>query len=123
MAGSANTPVAIPTKLRRLSAVAWRDILIANGFVSLLLGLATLFVAGRYAADAHRWVQESSPDEFASVVRLAVLVYILYALTMLGAGMAWLAVSVYAARRVRGEPLIRAPDASPGTSMGGDVPR
>jgi hypothetical protein len=97
--------------------VPWRDILIANGFVSLLLGLAALFAAGRYSADAHRWVQESSADGFARVVRLAVLVYVLYALVMLGAGMAWLAVGIYS-RRQRGgtaSPAI-APDAEPGAA-------
>jgi hypothetical protein len=121
LAGSANTPIAPDLKPRRLRSVPWRDILIANGFVSLLLGLAALFIAGQYSADAHRWVQESSADEFARVVRLAVLLYVLYALIMLGAGMVWVAISVYSSRQrgVLGSPVI-APDtklgATPDTS-------
>lgn len=95
----------------------WRDIIIANGFVGLLFGLAALFAVDRYSVDAHRWVQESSADEFARAVRLAVLVYVLYALVMLGAGMAWLAVSIYS-RRWRGGPaaLAIAPDVEPGAA-------
>ena len=91
----------------------WRDILIANGFVSLLFGLAALFVASTYSAGAHRWVQESSVEEFARVVRLAVLVYILSALIMLGAGLIWLVVIAYSGRRVSVMPPTAAPEAEP----------
>ncbi len=96
MVGLANGPGAVPTSPRRLALVPWRDILIANGVVSLLLGLAALFAASRYATDLHRWIREASADEFAHVVRLVILVYILYALISLSVGFIWLAVQAYA---------------------------
>ncbi len=117
MAGSANILDSQPAKPPRLALVAWREILIANGFVSLLFGLVALGVVTQYAPDAHRWVRESSASEFAGVVRFGVLVYILYALTTLGIGMAWLAVSVYSSRR-QVEPAPAAPAAEPGAAPG-----
>lgn len=102
MAGLADNPTTETTKPRTLAAFPWREMLVANGIVSLLLGLAALLLVNRYSVDAHNWAQAASPDEFARVARLAVLLYILYALALLGTGMLWLAVSLFSSSRRRG---------------------
>lgn len=94
MAGSVE-----PTPPNRRSPFPWQEVLVANGFVSLFLGLAALLFASLYSADAYNWLQRSTAEDFSRIVRLAVLCYLLYGLILLGVGLSWLAVSGYRNRR------------------------
>lgn len=84
------------------SSVPWREVLLANGFASVVFGAAALAAAARYSGRAHDWARAASADDFARVVRLAALVYLLYGLVTLSAGLVWLAVGVHGARRRAG---------------------
>ena len=81
--------------------IAWSEILLANGLISLLLGLGALFLVRAHFGEAYDWVRQSPPERVRGVVELLVQVYVLYALVMLLLGLVGV---VRAARRKRAVP-------------------
>ena len=76
---------------KRMAEMPWRDILVANGCLSVLIGLCLLWVVTTYSLEMHSWVTNSSADQFNNVLRLLVLLYIAYGLTILFGAMMWIA--------------------------------
>jgi hypothetical protein len=70
--------------------IDWHYILIANGFVSVILGIIALIATSVYSETVYNLIVKDSSEKFSLILRLIVLIYIAYGLLILSSGFIWL---------------------------------
>lgn len=77
---------------KNIDKIDWHYILIANGFVSVILGIIALIATSVYSETLYNLIVKGSSEKFSLILRLIVLIYIAYGLVILSSGFIWLRV-------------------------------
>ncbi|HAO10921.1 MAG TPA: hypothetical protein DCQ51_07065 [Planktothrix sp. UBA8407] len=76
----------------KIDKIDWHYILIANGFVSIILGIIALIATSVYSEKLYDFIIENSLEKFSLILQLIVLIYIAYGLVILSSGFIWLSI-------------------------------
>lgn len=76
----------------KIDKIGWHYILIANGFVSVILGIFALIATSVYSEKLYNFIIENSWEKFSLIIKLIVLIYIAYGLVILSSGFIWLSI-------------------------------
>lgn len=77
---------------KNIDKIDWHYILIANGLVSVILGIIALIATSVYSETLYNLIVKGSSEKFSLILRLIVLIYIAYGLLILSSGFIWLRV-------------------------------
>jgi uncharacterized membrane protein len=69
--------------MTRPRQIPWREVVLVNGILSCLIGLAALIAVRRFGPQADNWVRNNSPELVGEAVEVIVLSYIAYAIGLI----------------------------------------
>jgi hypothetical protein len=73
--------------MKRPTNLPWREVVLVNGILSALLGLAGYLLVRRFGPEADAWVRGHAPERVQDMAELVVLVYLAYAVSLILIGM------------------------------------